>query len=324
MKKLLALIVIFLILLLVMRGWWESVLSSFSKDTTEKRIVIEKGKNVKDIATLLKKENLIRSELAFNLYTRQQGLTGKLSAGTFKFSPSLSTPEIIKILSGKPNEAWVTLIEGWRVEEMAQELNSKFDIRNSDFLAVAKEGYMFPDTYLFAHDVTAPQIAERLRDTFDERFERTDDLRGKIKSQGLTEDEGVILASIVEREARSDKARTEVASILLKRLKINMGLNADATLQYALGYQEGENPPAGGWWKRHLTKEDKKIDSPYNTYFYRGLPPKPICNPGLSSLEAVANANPNTPYLYYYHDSKGNSHYAKTLQEHNENVANNP
>lgn len=254
------------------------------------------------------------------MYIRAQGLASKLSAGTFKFSSALSTPEIVKILSGKPNEAWVTLIEGWRIEEMAERLNKELGISKEEFLKVAKEGYMFPDTYLFAHDVTAKQVVERLRDTFDERFERTDELKNKIKSQGLSEDEGIILASIVEREARSEKARTEIASILLKRFKINMGLNADATLQYAIGYKENEK----SWWKRHLTKEDKKIDSPYNTYLYRGLPPKPICNPGLSSLQAVANANPNTPYLYYYHDPKGNSYYGKTLEEHNQNVANNP
>lgn len=111
-----------------------------------------------------------------------------------------------------------------------------------------------------------------------------------------------------------------VASILLKRLKIDMGLNADATIQYALGYQ----PEEKSWWKRHLTAADLKIDSPYNTYLYKGLPPTPICNPSLSSLTAVANADPKTPYLYYYHDSEGNSYYAKSLDEHNANVTNHP
>ena len=177
---------------------------------------------------------------------------------------------------------------------------------------------MFPDTYLFPNDVTVEQIVKIMRDNFDKKYSQ--DLKAKVKAKGLTEDEGVILASIVEREARSDKVRTEVASILLKRFKIDMGLNADATIQYALGYQSGEK----SWWKRHLTKEDLKIDSPYNTYLYRGLPPAPIANPGLSSLQAVANADPNTLYLYYYHDSKGNSFYGRTLEEHNQNVANNP
>ncbi len=99
-----------------------------------------------------------------------------------------------------------------------------------------------------------------------------------------------------------------------------MALNADATVQYALGFQKGEN----SWWKRSLTFEDLKIDSPFNTYLHAGLPPAPISNPGLSSLTAVANADSTIPYLYYYHDSKGNSYYAKTLEEHNQNVAGHP
>ncbi len=318
MKKLLALILVFIAILFFAIFWLNSQLSAVSDDKNTKRTIITKGMSLKEIAVKLKQENLIRSQLIFSLYTRQKGLSSKLSAGTFELSPSMSTPQILEALMGNPAEIWVTLIEGWRVEEMANRLNSEFKIQNSEFLKYAKEGYMFPDTYLFSHEVTAEQVAKRLRDTFNERF--SDELRSKIKAQGLTEDEGVILASIVEREARSDKARQEVASILLKRLKIDMGMNADATLQYALGYQEGEK----SWWKRHLTREDKKVESPYNTYLYRGLPPKPICNPGLSSLQAVANANPSTPHLYYYHDSKGNSHYGKTLEEHNQNVANNP
>lgn len=318
MKKLLTLLIIFLMLLLAARGWWNLQLAAISSDRSAKNVIIAKGKSLNEIAQQLKKENLIRSQFVFSLYTRQQGLAAKLSAGTFRLSPAMSTPQIVKMLSGQPSEVWITLIEGWRGEEMADELNAKLQIPNDKFLAAAKEGYMFPDTYLFAPDTSASQIVQRLTATFNQRF--SDDLKSKIKSQGLKEFEGVILASIVEREARSDQARTEVASILLKRWKIGMGLNTDATIQYALGYQSQEK----NWWKRELTKEDLKIDSPYNTYLYAGLPPTPICNPGLSSLKAVADADSSTPYFYYYHDLKGNSHYAKTLEEHNQNIANNP
>lgn len=318
MKKIFALLIILLLLFFVIRGWWNLQLSSLSSDQTIKNVIIAKGKSLNEIARQLKKENLIRSELIFSLYTRQKGLGSKLSAGTFRLSSSMSTPKIIEILSGKPNEVWVTLIEGLRIEEMADELNSKLQIPNDKFLAAAKEGYMFPDTYLFAPDAAAEQVVKRLKDTFNLRF--TDELKAKIGAQGLTLEQGVILASIVEREARSDQARIMVASILLKRFKIGMGLNADATLQYALGYQPNEK----SWWKRHLSNGDKKIGSSYNTYLYMGLPPTPICNPGLASLKAVANADTSTPYLYYYHDPKGNSHYAKTLEEHNQKVADNP
>ncbi len=311
MKRIVALIIILLMFFLIIRGWWESRLDPVSLDKSTKTIIIVKGKTVNEIADQLKKENLIKSPFVFSLFVRQQGLANKLSAGTFKLSPSMSIAEIVKILSGSPNEVWVTLIEGWRIEEMAEKLGL-------EFLKYAKEGYMFPDTYLFPNDATAEQIVKILKDNFDKKYSEA--LKVQIKAQGLSEEQGVILASIVEREARSDKVRTEVASILLKRFKINMGLNADATIQYILGYQSAEK----SWWKRHLTREDLKIDSPYNTYLYRGLPPAPIANPGLSSLQAVANADPNTLYLYYYHDSKGNSRYAKTLEEHNQNVVSYP
>lgn len=299
-------------------SWWNIQLSPVSEEKQGKSVIIAKGKSVTQIAKQLKDKGLIRSEQVFKLYIRQQGLNSKLSAGTFKLSPSMSIPQIVESLMGKPTEQWVTLIEGLRIEEMAEELSEKLKIQSSKFVELAQEGYMFPDTYLFPQEVTVEQIVKKLRDTFEKKY--SDELKAKIKSQGLTYEEGIILASIVEREARSEKARTEVASILLKRLKIGMGLNADATIQYILGYQEEEK----SWWKRHLTHEDLKVESPYNTYLHMGLPPTPICNPGLSSIEAVANADPSTPYLYYYHDSKGVSHYAKTLEEHNQNVANNP
>lgn len=213
-------------------------------------------------------------------------------------------------------EKKVTLIEGWRVEEMATKLNKELGIKNEDFLKVAKEGYMFPDTYFFEVDASASAVAKKLKSTFDDKYDET--LQAKIKKLGLTPAQGVILASIVEREARSNEARRMVASILLRRYKIDMGLNVDASIQYALGYQ----PQEKSWWKKSLTKNDLKINSPYNTYIHAGLPPTPICNPSLSSLEAVANADPKTPYLYYSHDSEGVSHYAKTLEEHNQNIAN--
>lgn len=322
MKRIIWLVIILFIVFFLIRIWWNSQLAPVSSNTDTKVFVIFKGEGFSQVTDDLKKAKLIKNSLTFSLYGKQSGLEGKIQAGTFRLSPSMSSQQILKVLTDNPLDSWVTLIEGWRIEEMADELSEKFKIQSSKFVKIAKEGYMFPDTYLFANDVTEEQIAKRLRETFEQKYSQ--DLRNKIKSKGLTEAEGVILASIVEREARSDGARKMVASILLKRLKISMGLNADATIQYALGYQADENPPAGGWWKRHLTRDDLVIKSPYNTYIYSGLPPTPICNPSLSSLKAVADADSDVPYLYYYHDSKGNSYYGKTLEEHNANVANNP
>ncbi len=305
--------VIFLVIILFFgfKFWINSELSTVSNDKSSIVFVVDKGEGFSQVTDDLKEAKLIKNTFAFTIFAKQSGLGSKIQPGTFRLSPSMTSREILNMLTSEPLDNWVTLIEGWRVEEMAQKLGD-------EFLKYAKEGYMFPDTYLFPKDYTASQVAQRLKSTFDLKY--SDELKSKIKALGLTEDQGVILASIVEREARSDDVRKQVASILLKRFKIGMGLNADATIQYALGYQANEK----SWWKKQLTREDLKIDSPYNTYIHSGFPPAPICNPGLASLTAVANADPSTPYLYYYHDSKGNSYYAKTLEEHNQNVANYP
>ncbi len=326
-KRIIWLIFLGVILFFIFKFWFNTELSPVSSEKSSIVFVVDKGEGFSKVTDDLKKAKLIKNSLVFSLYGKQSGLESKILPGTFRLSPSMSGREILKALTSQPLDNWVTLLEGWRVEEMADKLNEvlgidKQSLQSSDFkkefLSSAKEGYMFPDTYLFPKDYSASQIADRLRSTFDLKY--INDLKSKIKAQGLTEAQGVILASIVEREARSDSVRKQVASILLKRLKIGMGLNADATIQYALGYQSAEK----SWWKRNLSLDDLKISSPYNTYTHSGLPPTPICNPSLSSLTAVANADPTTPYLYYYHDLKGNSYYAKTLEEHNQNVANHP
>lgn len=318
MRKIIFWIVFILIVFISLRGWWNSQLSPVSSDKSTIIFVVDKGENFSQVVNDLKKANLIKSNWLFNVLAKQSGMENQIQAGTFRLSPSQTSREILKTLTEKPLDNWVTLLEGWRIEEMGDNLNQVLGVEKSTFLKVAKEGYMFPDTYLFPKDYSSEQIAKKLRDTFDSRYSA--DLRSKVRSQGLTENQGVILASIVEREARSEGARTMVASILLKRFKIGMGLNTDATIQYALGYQKDEK----SWWKKNLTTDDLKVVSLYNSYLHAGLPPTPICNPSLASLKAVANADTSVPYLYYYHDSKGVSHYAKDLEEHNANVANYP
>ncbi|MBI2022212.1 endolytic transglycosylase MltG [Candidatus Daviesbacteria bacterium] len=317
---LISLLVIVLVPIIFIKSFFSYLVSPVNSNTNPKVFVIKKGESVSEIADRLEKEQLIRSSLAFKIKYKFFSSNRSIEAGDFKLSPSMSVDQIIDTFSRGSIDKWVTLIEGWRVEEMAEELHSKLKIDKAKFITAAKdyEGYLFPDTYLFNPNVTVEGIISILRNNFDLKYSQ--DLKRKIKAKGLAEEEGVILASIIEREARSDKARTEIAGILLRRIKLGMGLNADATIQYALGYQPNEK----SWWKRHISREDKEIDSPFNTYKYRGLPPRPISNPSLSSLKAVTEADVNTPYLYYYHDSKGNSHYARTIEEHNQNVANNP
>ncbi len=314
------LLVIFLVVIFGGLKWYYGFLLSpvNSADKGTKLFMIRPGEATVEIAKDLEKEGLVRSANAFTVLVKRSGNTGSIQAGNFKLSPSMSAGEILQNLRSGMIDKKVTLLEGWRVEEMGEKLGAELGIKSTEFVQDAKEGYMFPDTYQFDPKATPPEIAQIMRDNFDKRYDAA--LQKKVKAQGLTPAQGVILASIVEREARSDEVRRMVASILLKRYKIGMALNADATIQYVLGYQSSE----GSWWKRNLTAADLKVDSPYNTYLNAGLPPAPICNPSLSSLEAVANADPSTPYLYYYHDSKGRSYYAKTLEEHNQNVANHP
>lgn len=323
LQSFLILILLLIVLILGIRSYKDYLLAAPDpKNTQTERFIIYKGESLGEVTGRLEKEHLIRSATFFNMMAKNTGLAEKVQAGEFELSPSMRAEEMLKELTVGSVGKWVTLLEGWRVEEIAAKMNAELGVKTEEFLKFAIEGYMFPDTYIFDPKKDPSYFVKMMRDNFDKKYDET--LQNKIKKLGLTPREGVILASIVEREARSDEARRMVASILLKRLKIGMGLNTDATIQYALVPQGAKNPPAGGWWKRALTKTDLKIDSPYNTYIHVGLPPTPISNPSLSSLNAVANADPKTPYLYYYHDSKGTSHYARTLDEHNRNVSEYP
>ncbi|MBI2011341.1 endolytic transglycosylase MltG [Candidatus Daviesbacteria bacterium] len=313
-------ILLFLVFIafLAAKFYWSYLNSPVNPTGEVIAFVIPRGESTDSIGKRLEKMGLIRSNLVFKTKLRLTKMVGKIEAGDFKLSGKMSLDEIIKTLSSGSVDKWVTIVEGLRVEEVAKKLADELGIGSDEFIQVAEEGYMFPDTYLFNPKTTPENIASIMKNNFEQKYDQ--ELQGKIKKQGLTLEEGVILASLVEREARSDKARTEIAGILLRRFNEGVGLNVDASIQYALGFQEKEK----SWWKRHLSNDDKLIESPYNTYKYRGLPPTPICNPSLSSLKAVANANPNTPYLFYYHDSAGNSHYAKTLDEHHKNISTYP
>lgn len=318
-RRFLTLILILVLAFGGLKFYQNFLLSPVDASSKEIKIfTVEKGEGTRQVASKLQKAGLIKSANAFTILVKSQGDKNVIQAGNFKLSPAMDAKTILSELQTGTLDKQVTLLEGWRAEEMGEKLGAELGINSSQFVRQAKEGYMFPDTYMFTPQADIPEITKALRQNFDQKY--TADLQNKIRSLGLTPEEGVILASIVEREARSDEVRRMVASILLKRLKIGMALNADATIQYIVGYQKSE----GSWWKKNLTADDLKVESPYNTYLNPGLPPTPIANPGVSSLQAVANANPKVPYLYYYHDSKGRSYYAKTLDEHNANVANHP
>jgi UPF0755 protein len=283
-------------------------------DKSNKIFVIRPGEGLNSITKRLKNEGLIRNTLVFYLTVKQKDIDKKIQAGDFRISPSMNVLQVAEALTHGTLDEWVIIVEGLRKEEVAQIISKKFDIPEGEFIRLAPEGYLFPDTYLIPKQATAEAVIQILTNTFDQKF--SSELEQKVSAHGLTKHEAVILASLVEREGRSDKVRQEVAGILLKRLQEGMPLQVDATVQYALGYQ----PQTKTWWKTDLTFEDLKINSVYNTYRNPGLPPEPICNPSLSSLSAVANGNPDTPYLFYITDPDGNMHYAKTAEEHERNV----
>lgn len=292
-------------------------------DSNGKQIafVINPGETITDVANELETKGIIRSAMAFKMSAKDADLT-EVKVGDFIVSPSMTHTEIIDVLKGGSTDIRVTLLEGWRVEQIAKELNEKLKINEAEFIAAAKEneGYLFPDTYFFHPDASIETIISTMRNNFDRKY--TAELQNKIKAQGLTPEEGVILASMVEREGRSAKVRTEVAGVLLNRLEMGMKLDIDATVQYAKDTQKIKNGTLEKFWEPILIADYQGVNSPFNTYTNNGLPPAPIANPSLMSLQAVADADPNSEYVYYFHDAQGNSYYAKTLEEHNANVAN--
>ena len=278
--------------------------------------VINKGDGISAIAKNLSNQGLIRNKIIFYLVVRAMGFEKQIQAGDFRLNPSMNIFEISSNLTHGTLDIWMTIIEGKRREEIAQIISQDFDIPESEFLKLAsQEGRLFPDTYLVPKDASAVTIVNILTNNFQKRYEEV--LTSDGNKNKLSEDEIMILASLVEKEAKTDIDRQKVASIILKRYQEDWPLQIDATVQYALGYQDSEKT----WWKKSLTKEDTEIDSPYNTYKNTGLPPGPICNPGLASIEGVLNADPKTPYWYYLSDINGGMHYAVTLEEHNANIA---
>ncbi len=311
MNKLLFLSV-FVIIILVGGSFW-FYKNSIPVTSTKKfeYFVINKGASASQVGVALQKAGLIKSALAFKLYMQFTGQSGKLQTGEFKLSPSYSLFETINTLFKSPIELWVTIPEGLRREEIAQRFVVALDKPSSfadEFLqaSTGKEGYLFPETYLFPRDVTASQVVKKMTDTFNEETKDGENY------SGLTFSQVIILASIVERETKTDAERPTVAGIMLNRLDAGMPLQVDATVQYAVGTQ-------GNWWPI-LTQDDLAVKSAYNTYLHAGLPPAPISNPGESSIKASLNPE-KTDYWYYIHDTEGQIHYAKTLVEHNANIS---
>jgi len=306
--------------------------SPASDDSTPILFTVTPGETAATIATRLERAGLIKDAGLFRLLVRYRGVDSQLEAGDYQLRPNMSLEEIMSALqAGRPSEVMITIPEGWRIEEIAEMLEERELIKTEEFLREAREGefeydflsdrpkgvslegYLFPDTYAIPPDFEAAQIIDMMLANFGRRF--TLEMRQEVARRGMSIHEVLTVASLVEREARIPEERPIIASVYLNRLEAGWLLESDATAQYALGYQE----ETGQWWKSPISLEEMtQIDSSYNTYLYPGLPPGPICNPGLASIQAVIDPA-ETNYLYFYHKGDGSHAFAETYEEHLEN-----
>lgn len=308
-------IVVLIILPVLSYLYYSAALTRPAQSDLEKVFVIEKGESASSIAQRLYNEGLVNSKILFNFYLLANNLQSKLQAGTYTIPAGYSVKNLTVLFQQGRSDTKITFLEGWRVEEVAQAAAAKFsNVTYQRFVDVGKdyEGQLFPDTYEFSADANEETIIDAMRFNFTARTQTvvTD---AALAKAGLTKEQVLILASILEREVQTNEDRKIVAGILLKRLKEGMTLGTDATTQYAVA------PKGNEWWPRNLTVEDLASPSPYNTRKITGLPPAPICSPGLSAIMAVVESQ-DSPYYYYLTDAQGITHFAKTLDEHNKNI----
>ncbi|MDO8673291.1 MAG: endolytic transglycosylase MltG [Dehalococcoidia bacterium] len=296
---------------------------------------INPGENAATIGERLEAQGLIRSADVFRVIVTYYRISGSLEAGEYELRPDMTVTEIITVIhKGLIKTTLITIPEGWRTAQIAESLGKQGIFGKEELLKAAKdgnygydflqsgssgaylEGYLFPDTYRIPPSISPSDLVNYLLKNFDQRV--TPAMRNKVAASGLTLHETVTLASIVERESAATSERPLIASVFLNRLELGMPLQADATVQYAIA-----NDPASvarfGFWKVGLTQADLDVVSPYNTYRNRGLPPGPICNPGLESIQAVIQPA-DSNFLYFVAAGDGSHAFAKTLSEHERNI----
>lgn len=329
-KKVIILVssIVLLLLIGVLFVIYES--GPYDKNNGEDKVVnIPMGSTVNNVADILKENNLIKNEFIFKINFKMKNNYSHMKSGKYLLNQKLSNSEIIdKLVSGEiyQDGIKVTIPEGSTSNEIIailvkNELGKKEDFEElvsnpsefyDDFEFLNQkdikslEGFLYPSTYYFDKDAKAKDIIKEMLTLFDRNY--TDELKQKQKERGMTLQEVVNLASIVEKEAVIDEDRPIIASVFYNRLDQNMALQSDATLQYIFETR-----------KKSITYNDLKIDSPYNTYVEKGLPPTPIANPCIKSIEAVLKPA-NTDYLYFVASIDGGNVYSKTYEEHKKNV----
>lgn len=282
-------------------------------------IDISKGSSVKEIGHVLHTRSVIRSEKAFLWGVRALGVETEIPAGSYKLIHANSNYRIIdQLVNGAPVLKRVTILEGWTMNNIAEELHRKLGVSKRKFMNVCRnnrllnefgvnansfEGYLFPETYFFPEDEDPEFVVRSMASEFRKNF--SPHLKDRMNEIGLTELETITLASIIEGEALYHKERATISGVYHNRMKKGMRLQADPTIQYII-----DDSP------RRLLNEDLKIKSPYNTYLNPGLPPGPINNPGKASIVAALYPEQN-PYLYFVARGDGYHTFSKTEKEHN-------
>ncbi|MBU0974778.1 endolytic transglycosylase MltG [Patescibacteria group bacterium] len=316
-KKATILISVALIFTALVLFYVSSLLKPLDVNSTDaSRFVIPKGQAISIIGQRLQEEKLIKNAYVFRFVVVKDKLVNKIQAGSFDISPSMSVSEIANHLTIGTEDIWITLLEGWRVEEIAESLESQdldhFDKEEFLNLAKASEGMLYPDTYLIPREMSSEAIYRLLLNTFEKKV--IQGLANEIKTSDRDFDQVLIMASLLEREAKTYEQMRRVAGILWNRIDIGMALQVDATLQYANGYNQIQKK----WWAIP-SSEDKKLKSPFNTYLNLGLPLKAISNPGINAIKAALMPLESNDF-FYIHANDGSIYYASTLEAHNANI----
>ena len=305
-----------------------------SGDKTPVRVTIAQGASARGISHTLSESKLIRSPFVFLLTCMMSGSSQNLKPGVYELNQTMSAPAIIKrLVAGETIESWVTIPEGKTLREIADILEAKHLVDSATFLALVTsegdlfsdydftygenlEGYLFPDTYLIERGTSPERVIEMMLGNFgtkvlsQKKSEIARFAASKLGTSGFNTGlhKVLILASLVEREARIPADRPKIAAVVLNRLANGMRLEIDATVTYELGKSRAN--------KARVYYSDLRKDTPYNTYVHAGLPPAPICNPGLASIKAALEPAA-IDALYYVAKPDGSHVFTKTLQEHN-------
>lgn len=272
---------------------------------------LKKGTSAQSVAKELVQKNLAPHPLFVRLAMRFYDLDKNLKAGEYLLEPHMSLKDILqKLTSGKVIIHKITLVEGLTTAQMLA-LIEKNKLLSGHITEHPTEGELLPETYTFTKGETKNAIIKRAKS----QMQKTLDALWQQRAENVplqSKEELLILASLIEKETGVNAERGKVASVFYNRLNINMPLQTDPTVIYALTLgQSALNRP--------LKRKDLEIDSPYNTYKYKGLPPTPICNPSVLAIQAAANPE-TTPYFYFVADGNGGHRFAKSLSEHNQNI----